>query len=88
MASAVSLIDTGPLLAALDRAEPHHQWAASLLARIAPPLLTYEAGLSEAAFLLRLAERFPDAQLLTLDSDFRIYRAAGQRPLQLLTPSG
>ena len=142
MASAVSLIDTGPLVAALDRAESHHQWAVSLMERLAPPLLTCEAVLSEAAFLLRragrnealplrlaergmvrtvtvteserdmehlrrlmeqysnvpmsfadaclvrLAERFPDAQLLTLDSDFRIYRAAGQRPLQLLMPSG
>ncbi len=39
------------------------------------------------ACLVRLAERFADAQLLTFDSDFRIYRASGQRTISLLTPS-
>ncbi len=38
------------------------------------------------ACLVRLAERFADAQLLTFDSDFRIYRASGQRTISLLTP--
>lgn len=141
MADTVSLIDTGPLVAALDRSEPHHDWAVTQLESLEPPLLTCEAVLSETAFLLRragtnealplrlaergmvrtvavteserdvarlrrlieqysnvpmsfadaclvlLAERFPNAQLLTLDSDFGIYRAAGQRAIPLLTPT-
>ena len=141
MADTVSLVDTGPLVAALDRSEPHHDWAVTQLESLEPPLLTCEAVLSETAFLLRsagtnealplrlaergmvrtvavteserdvgrlrrlieqysyvpmsfadaclvlLAERFPNARLLTLDSDFRIYRAAGQRAIPLLTPT-
>ena len=39
------------------------------------------------ACLVRLAERFPAAQLLTFDSDFRIYRTANQHAIPLLAPS-
>lgn len=141
VASAAFLIDTGPLIAAFDRREPHHEWAAAQLRSLSPPLVTCEAVLSEAAFLLMrnrrspalalrmaergivqiapvmesardakrleqmieryssvpmsfadaclvlLAERFPGAQLLTLDADFHIYRTANRRAIPLLTPA-
>ena len=141
VATASALVDTGPLVAAADQTEPHHAWAVARLRALAPPLVTCEAVISEAAFVLRrsglpaqmpiqmvergilhveqavnsiecagrlhrlmeqysnvpmsfadaclvlLAERFPNARLLTLDSDFRIYRAAGQRAIPLLTPT-
>jgi predicted nucleic acid-binding protein len=47
------LIDTGPLVAALNKRDRYHSWAAQLLAAVKPPLLTCGAVLSEAAYLLR-----------------------------------
>ena len=47
------LLDTGPLVALLDRRDRYHAWARAQWAEIEPPLLTCEAILSEACFLLR-----------------------------------
>lgn len=47
------LLDTGPLVALLDRRDAYHSWAKSQWASLKPPLLTCEAVLSEACFLLR-----------------------------------
>lgn len=46
------LLDTGPLVALLDRRDRYHDWAASVWGRVAPPMVTCEAVLSEACFLL------------------------------------
>ena len=51
----VTLVDTGPLVAAIDRGERHHPWARAQLAALLPPLFTCEAVLAEAAYLLRSA---------------------------------
>jgi uncharacterized protein len=47
------LIDTGPLVAFLNRRDRYHGWAKQQLAKLEPPLLTCEAVASEACFLLR-----------------------------------
>jgi uncharacterized protein len=47
-----AIVDTGPLVALLDAREPHHAWARETLRRLETPLLTCEAVLSEACFLL------------------------------------
>ena len=39
------------------------------------------------ACLVRLAERFPDCRLFTLDSDFEHYRRNGRQIIPLLTPA-
>lgn len=47
------LLDTGPLVASINRRDRFHEWTKSQLARIEPPLFTCEAVLAEACFLLR-----------------------------------
>lgn len=46
------IVDTGPLVAILNRADTHHAWATEHFAQFRPPLLTCEAVLSEASYLL------------------------------------
>ena len=48
-----TLIDTGPLVAFLNRRDRHHRWAVDTMAALRPPLLTCEAVLSEACYLVR-----------------------------------
>ena len=50
---APTLLDTGPLVAFLDRRDRYHRWATQQWDQIDPPLLTCESVLSEACFLLR-----------------------------------
>lgn len=45
------LLDTGPLVALLDRRDKYHEWAKSIWGRLGTPLLTCEAVLSEACYL-------------------------------------
>jgi predicted nucleic acid-binding protein len=53
MTRAPTIIDTGPLVAILNRREEHHEWVKGRLRDVPPPLLTCEAVMTEAAFLLR-----------------------------------
>lgn len=46
------ILDTGPLVALIDSRDRHHRWAVSQWGDIEPPLLTCEAVVSEACFLL------------------------------------
>ena len=46
------LVDAGPLIALLNATDEHHTWAGEHFGRLEPPLLTCEAVLSEAQFLL------------------------------------
>jgi predicted nucleic acid-binding protein len=132
------IIDTGPLVAFLTRRERHTTWARDQFAVIAPPLLTCEAVISEACFLMRnvdqgtaallqllergviaidfnlaveipavsrllkkyvsvpmsladaclvrMAELHTTSPVLTLDSDFRIYRKSGRTVIPTLMP--
>ncbi len=133
------LLDTGPLVAYINRRDRHHSWARKQLSRIEPPVLSCEAVLAEACFLLqsqqggpeavlglvqrglillplhfqneaeaiaklvarysnvpmdladaclvRLAELHSDSLVLTLDSDFRIYRKHGRIEIPVRMPA-
>ncbi len=131
------IVDTGVLVAILNKNDSYHGWAIQQFANIQPPLLTCEAIISEACFLLRryqqsnlllqwlekgvlslpfslqneiqplnillkkysdvpmsladgclvrLAEIYPQSQILTLDSDFTVYRKNGNQLISLIFP--
>ncbi len=53
------LLDTGPLVALLSTRDHAHAFAKEAFAAVEPPLLTCEAVIAEACFLLR---RFPGGE--------------------------
>jgi predicted nucleic acid-binding protein len=57
------IIDTGPLVAYLDRSDRDHAWAKESFMQITRPLLTCEAVVAEALFLLRRGGIDPDGLL-------------------------
>ena len=48
----VKLLDTGPLVALLDKDEQYHGWATNRMRGLTPPLVVCEPVLTEACFLL------------------------------------
>lgn len=133
------VLDTGPLVALLNRRDRYHGWTTEQWADVDLPVLTCEPVLTEACFLLRelsggpaavlelvgrgvikiaygveaevqalgrlmtryagvpmsladaclvrMVERHPAARVLTLDRDFRVYRAHGRRVIPAVMPS-
>jgi len=47
------LMDTGPLVASINRRDRYHSWVRDRLGEIAPPMFTCEPVLAEACFLLQ-----------------------------------
>ena len=132
------ILDTGPLVALLNRRDNYHVWARTCFAEAEPPLLTCQAVISEACFLVRtlsngpqtvlellqqgvvaiplrldeeakrlarllaryasvpmsladaclvrMAEQQAQGVVMTLDSDFRIYRKHGRQVVPTIMP--
>ena len=130
------LVDTGCIVALLDRSEQYHTQCAEIVTSLEAPLLTCEAVIAESCYLLRglkgaaaailenversifvasyrvsdnaahlrklmtkystvpmdfadaclvdMAAEHRTGQILTLDSDFQIYRWGRNRPFELL----
>lgn len=83
------LVDTGPLVALVDRRDRFHAWTKSRLTRVTPPLFSCEAVFSEACFLLRQVHGGPEAVLglierglVRLDFDLNVEAAAVSRLLR------
>jgi len=49
----LAIVDTGPLVAGLKSRDQHHDWALSQIREYSAPLLTCEAVVTEACYLLR-----------------------------------
>ncbi len=61
------ILDTGPLVAYLNRRDKHHRWAVACWSALFEPLTTCEAVLSEAMFLLQSDGGSADPVLRLLD---------------------
>jgi predicted nucleic acid-binding protein len=47
------ILDTGPLVAFMDRGEPFHAWSVAQLEQAAAPLLSCEAVIAETDYIIR-----------------------------------
>jgi predicted nucleic acid-binding protein len=70
-------MDTGPLVALLNRNDRHHDWVRQVLDTVEPPVFTCEAVISEACYLLARVHDGQDAVLGLLakgilKADFRM----------------
>lgn len=63
------VIDTGPIVAVLNRRDRHYAWVREVLDAVEPPIFTCEAVISEACFLLGRVAGGQDAVLELLASD-------------------
>lgn len=57
------LLDTGCIVALLDRSERHHEQCVETVTELSAPLVTCEAAIAEACYLLRGLEGASDAVL-------------------------
>ena len=132
-----AIVDTGVIVALLNKNDNHHQWAISQWKQVQAPAITCEAVISESCFLLkatylqeilmsmieagaiktqfqlednvakikelmlrygsvpmsfadaclvRMAEENPDCAILTIDSDFMIYRKNRNESIPIIIP--
>jgi uncharacterized protein len=77
-----TLVDTGLIVAFLNGRDRYHAWAVETLSVIRPPLLTCEAVLSEAVFLLRRLAGGPEKviELVTRGVVIPSFRLEGEAP--------
>ena len=77
------LLDTGVIVALLDRSERHHKSCVAALEAVTGPLVTCEAVIAESCYLLRSLEGAPEAILENVVSGifqipFQLSRSASQ----------
>ena len=63
------VIDTGPLVALLNKKDRYNSWIRDVLDTVEPPIFTCEPVLSEACFLLGRVPGGPDAVLALLAAE-------------------
>jgi predicted nucleic acid-binding protein len=68
MAATRVVVDTGPIVAYLNRDDQHHEWAVERWRALFDPLWTCEAVVSEAAFVLQSEAGNIDPLLRLLES--------------------
>lgn len=68
----ITICDTGPLVAYLNRNDPYHSWAVELMKQVRSPMLTTEPVLTEVAYFLR-------ADQVDVDSLFQLLERGAVR---------
>jgi predicted nucleic acid-binding protein len=63
-----AIVDTGPLVALLDASDAAHGWTVRQFRQITGPLLTCEAVVAEALYLLRMLRPAQEKILAWIDS--------------------
>jgi uncharacterized protein len=71
-----AIVDTGPLVAFLDRSEQHHHWVVGQVEELDAPLLVCEPVLAETMYLLADFSRGQDALFGLLENGARRIRSA------------
>jgi predicted nucleic acid-binding protein len=61
------LVDTGPIVAFLNERDRYHEWSKEIFGGLDSPVMSCEAVLSEACFLLRSARGGSDSVLKLLE---------------------
>jgi len=78
------VVDAGPIVALLRAGDPRHDWSAEQIGRLAPPLISCEAALSEAAHLVWRGGGDPASVVsLVLKGVVRIGMSAQEQAAQL-----
>jgi predicted nucleic acid-binding protein len=49
----ITICDTGPIVAYLNRHDPHHAWAVAAMKQVRPPMLSSAPVLTEVVYFLR-----------------------------------
>lgn len=63
------ILDTSPLVAAINPNDTYHDWVISQLSQITPPFITCEAVISEACFLSHGRAKHVEAILRWMNND-------------------
>lgn len=82
MRSSKVIIDTGPIVAFLNRSDAYHNWAVTQLSHFVPPLYSCEPVISEACFLLRFTDNGPRSVIKLIERNliqipFKLDREVG-----------
>jgi len=65
----ITICDTGPLVAYLNRNDPYHSWAVAVMKQVRSPMLTTEPVLTEVAYFLRTDQIDVDPLFQLLERD-------------------
>ena len=63
------IIDTGPIVAFLNKSDRYHDWAIVQFSQLTPPFFTCESVISECCFLLRNFKNGPGSVFKLLERD-------------------
>lgn len=81
----IPIVDTGPLVAMLDRSDQHHAWAVGVFSELRGGLVTCEAVIAETLFLC--ARNRVDARaihLLLENQSLRVLPCLAEAPVKVL----
>ena len=65
----VVLVDTGPLVALIDRRDSKHAWASSMMDTFSAPMVTCTAVITEAVFLLNHTDHGAETLFSFIDEE-------------------